>query len=152
MSGKKGIKTEIERFLFVCRESELSQTPFDVSLGSFKSQVNHILSGRTKPSREALDTLASKYNANINWFLSGLGSPYGNKRSALVEMVNQEKSVGRGVVIEDYVGKTTIPGPQAVIYPYNLINAGRFSCPVIPLSAKKSTKVTSLSSSFSLLG
>jgi transcriptional regulator with XRE-family HTH domain len=103
MSGKKGKKTEIERFSFVYQESGLSQTSFGTLSRFSKSQMNHFLSGRTKPSHEVLDALASKYNLNINWFLSGLGRLYGNKGNALVEMVKQETSVGRGVGIEDMI-------------------------------------------------
>jgi SOS-response transcriptional repressor LexA len=118
MGKKKGIKTEIERFLFVCQQSGLSQTAFGASLGLSKSQVSHVISGRTKPSRDVMDKLASQYGVNLNWFLSGMGTPQDGKETALIELVNQEAAAGRGILIEDYAERSTIPVPQVLIRPY----------------------------------
>jgi SOS-response transcriptional repressor LexA len=55
---------------------------------------------------------------NLNWFLSGLGDPYGNKERALVELVNQKAAAGRGVIIEEYAKVSTISVPYVLIRPY----------------------------------
>jgi len=119
MGKKKGLKTEIERFLYVCQQSGLSQAAFGASLGLSKSQVSHIISGRTKPSREVLDSLVSHYGVNLTWLIAGLGTPPEGEETALIELVNQEAAAGRGIQIEEYAEKSAIPVPQVLIRPYS---------------------------------
>jgi SOS-response transcriptional repressor LexA len=119
MGKKKGLETEIERFLFICQKSGLSQAAFGASMGLSKSQVSHILSGRTKPSREVLDRLASRYGVNLNWLLSGVGTPWESKETASIELVHQEAAAGRGIAIENHTKVSVISIPQVLIRPYN---------------------------------
>ena len=112
------MKSEIERFLYICQQSGLSQTAFGLSLGLSKSQVSHIMSGRTKPSREVLDKLVEKYGVNLNWFLSGQGNPQEQLETAFVELIDQEAAAGKGIFIEDYPETSSIPVPQALIHPH----------------------------------
>jgi SOS-response transcriptional repressor LexA len=119
MGKKKGLETESERFLFICQKSGLSQAAFGASLGLSRSQVSHILSGRTKPSREVLDKLVSLYGVNLNWFLSGVGTPQEAKETAFIDLVYQEAAAGKGITIEDYAEVSVISIPQALIRPYS---------------------------------
>ena len=92
--------SEIDRFLLIHKKSGLSQTDFGKSLGLSKSQVSHILSGRTKPSRDVLNKLISEYGVNLNWFFSGQGYPQDSQGVASIELINQEAAAGRGIRIE----------------------------------------------------
>ena len=112
------MKNEIERFLYICSQSGMSQTAFGSSLGLSKSQISHIVSGRTKPSREVLDKLIQKYGVNLNWFLSGQGYPQEKEEVAFIELIDQEAAAGRGALIEDYAETSSIPVPQALIHPH----------------------------------
>jgi SOS-response transcriptional repressor LexA len=127
------MKTEIERFLYVFRQSGLSQAAFAASLGLSKSQMSHIISGRTKPSREVLEKLVLKYKINLNWLITGgdllpayahqeagfgQGYPQEESEYSFVELINQEAAAGKGVYIEDYPETSAIPVPQALIHPH----------------------------------
>jgi len=109
---------EIDRFLFIYKQSSLSQTEFGKSLGLSKSQVCHILSGRTKPSRDVLNKLNSEYGVNLNWFFSGQGRPQESQGIASIELINQEAAAGRGIQIEDYTEANSIPVPYSIIHPH----------------------------------
>jgi phage repressor protein C with HTH and peptisase S24 domain len=74
---------------------------------------------RTKPSREVLDKLASRYGVNLNWLLSGVETPQERKETASIELIHQGAAAGRGVVIEDYAEVSAISIPQALIHPYS---------------------------------
>ena len=111
--------SEIERFQYIFRQSGLSQAAFGESLGLSKSQVSHIISGRTKPAREVLDSLAKKYNINLNWYISGQGNPQENEETALIELFNQDAAAGKGIVIGDYLESNMIPVPYTLIRPHN---------------------------------
>jgi SOS-response transcriptional repressor LexA len=127
------MKTEIERFLYAFNQSGLSQTAFGASLGLSKSQMSHIISGRTKPSREVLEKLVLKYKINLNWLITGgnllsayahpaadFGQGYLQEESkcAFVELINQEAAAGKGIYIEEYPETSTIAVPQALIHPH----------------------------------
>jgi phage repressor protein C with HTH and peptisase S24 domain len=56
---------------------------------------------------------------NLNWFLSGVGSPQEGEETALVELVNQEAAAGRGIFIDDYAETKVIPVPHVLTHPYN---------------------------------
>jgi len=115
---RKIIRNEIERLLYILELSGLSQTAFGASLGLSKSQMSHIISGRTKPSREVLVKIALKYKINLNWFISGQGCPQEESEITLVELINQEAAAGRGIFIEDYPETSAIPVPQTLIHPH----------------------------------
>jgi len=112
------LKSEIERFLYICKQSGLTQAAFGSSLGLSKSQVSHIISGRTKPSREVLDKLIQKYDVNLNWFLSGQGYPQEKEETAFIELIDQEAAAGNGTYIEDYAETSSIPVPYVLIHPH----------------------------------
>ena len=119
MSNMNKITTsEVERFLYICRQSGLSQIAFGASLGLSKSQVSHIISRRTNPSREVLDKLATEYGVNLNWFITGQGCPKEGQKTALVELINQEAAAGKGIFIEELAEINTIPVPHALIHPH----------------------------------
>jgi SOS-response transcriptional repressor LexA len=115
---KKVLENEIDRFLYILKLSGKSQTAFGVSLGLSKSQMSHIISGRTKPSHEVLDKLVLKYKINLNWLISGYGCPQEESETALVEFINQEAAAGRGIFIEDYPETSVISVPQALVHPH----------------------------------
>ena len=76
------------------------------------------MSGRTKPSREVLDMLVEKYGVNLNWLLSGQGSPNAQLETAFVELIDQDAAAGNGILIEEYAETSSIPVAQALIHPY----------------------------------
>ena len=115
---QKVLKTEIERLLYILKLSGLSQTDFGASLGLSKSQMSHVISGRTKPSREVLVKIALKYNINLNWLISGKGYPQEEAETTVIELFNQEAAAGRGILIEDYPETSAIPVPQTLIHPH----------------------------------
>jgi SOS-response transcriptional repressor LexA len=116
------MRNETDRFLYTLKQSGLSQTAFGASLGMSKSQMSHILSGRTRLSREVLEKLVQKYRVNLHWFITGeepsKGYPQEEPEYAFVELVNQEAAAGRGIYIEDYPETSAIPVPQALIHPH----------------------------------
>ena len=116
--ARKILKSEVERFLYILKQSGLSQTAFGSSLGLSKSQVSHIISGRTKPSRDVLDKLVEKYGISLNWLLSGQEHPNTQLETAFVELINQKAAAGKGILIEDYAETSSIPVAQALINPY----------------------------------
>ena len=119
MSNKnKTSESEVERFLYICRQSGLSQIAFGASLGLSKSQVSHIINKRTKPSREVLDKLAIEYGVNLTWFITGQGNPKEGQEIAFVELINQEAAAGKGVFIEELAETNIIPVPHTLIHPH----------------------------------
>ena len=95
--------SEANRFQLIRKKSGLSQTDFGKSLERSKSQISHILRGRTKLSRNVLTKLISEFGVNLNWLFSRQCCPQENQEIASVKLINQEAAAGRSILIEGRV-------------------------------------------------
>ena len=77
------METEEERYNFLQKSSGLSKLEFARSLGVSKERGYSLSKGIYHASREVLERLSAKYNANLNWFLLGEGSPFKPKEPIL---------------------------------------------------------------------
>jgi SOS-response transcriptional repressor LexA len=116
--GKMKLQTEADRFNLVLQKSGLSKKDFATSLGLSQSQASNIFRGIRKPSRETLDRLALLHGVDLNWFISGFGGTGGGHETISVELIDQQAAAGRGIVIEDYAEKHSIPVPASIIAPH----------------------------------
>lgn len=63
-----------ERLNFVLKDRK--QTPWGKSLGFTGASISHIFSGGRVPGPEFLNAIRRAENVNLNWLLTGEGSPY----------------------------------------------------------------------------
>lgn len=63
-----------ERLNFVLKDRK--QTPWGKSLGFTGASISHIFSGGRIPGPEFLNAIRRAENVNLNWLLTGEGSPY----------------------------------------------------------------------------
>ena len=72
--GKKMDLSFDERLNFVLKDRK--QTPWGKSLGFTGASISHIFSGGRIPGPEFLQAIRRAENVNLNWLLTGEGSPY----------------------------------------------------------------------------
>ena len=109
---------DAERYNFIFEKSGLSKKQFADSLGLSLAMNYQISSGRVKPPRDLLERLSTVYNVNLNWFITGEGSPCTDEDSVLIELLDQEAAAGSGMEVYDYPEKRTFQVPRSLIAPY----------------------------------
>ncbi len=65
-----------KRFEFIIENTEGSKTKFARGTGKTPAQITDICKGRGKPTFDYLLSLNVKYGVNVNWLLSGEGTPF----------------------------------------------------------------------------
>jgi SOS-response transcriptional repressor LexA len=109
--------TETKRYNFIQEQSGLSKKDFAATLGMTKAHGFQVSAGRVKPSREALTRLASLYNVNLHWLLTGEGASGLEPDTVLIDLLDQQAAAGRGRDVEDYPEKQTFQVPRSLIAP-----------------------------------
>jgi len=67
------------RFAYIREKTGLNKKKFADELGVNQSVSGDIELGHREPSREVLVKLATIYNVDINWLLTGIGEPFREK-------------------------------------------------------------------------
>lgn len=65
-----------QRFEFIIENTEGRKTKFAKSTGKTPAQITDICKGRGKPTFDYLLALNVKYGINVNWLVTGEGSPF----------------------------------------------------------------------------
>jgi SOS-response transcriptional repressor LexA len=107
-----------ERYRFIREKSGLSKKDFAESLGLSMNMGFQISTGRVRPSREVMERLASVYNVNLHWFITGEGSPGYNPDTVEIELLEQEAAAGHGRDAAEYPEKRGFQVPRSLISPY----------------------------------
>ena len=72
------IKERIEKLL---KEEGITSSKFADEIGTQRSSISHILSGRNKPGLEIIQKILSRYrNLNSEWLITGRGDIYKTDR------------------------------------------------------------------------
>lgn len=86
----------VSRFKFIRSKTELSQAQFAISVGVSRDIVSAIENGRQTAPLYLVRVLHSRYNINLNWLISGTGTPYlhvseeeEKKRKAIAKLKEQ---------------------------------------------------------------
>ena len=107
--------TETKRYNFIQEQSGLSKKDFAATLGMTKAHGFRVSAGHIKPSREALRLLASRYQVNLHWLLTGEGNSGLETGTVPIELLDQQAAAGRGREVEDYPEKQTFQVPRSLI-------------------------------------
>ena len=107
--------TETKRYNFIQEQSGLSKKDFAATLGMTKAHGFRVSAGHLKPSRETLLLLASRYQVNLHWLLTGEGRSGLETDAVPIELLDQQAAAGRGREVEDYPEKQTFQVPRSLI-------------------------------------
>ena len=118
-SGRGGsMGNEADRYNIIQKASGLSKKEFAESIGLSKAMGYQISSNRLKPPRDLLERLCTIHNVNLNWFITGEGSPKMDEDTVLIELLDQEAAAGSGREVDSYIEKRTFQVPRSFIAPY----------------------------------
>jgi phage repressor protein C with HTH and peptisase S24 domain len=117
------METQDKRYSAIRAKTGLSNQDFAASLGIAPSLSSSIESGSREASRDVLTRLATVYNVNINWFLTGkkdstVSLSETESDIVQIEYIRQEAAAGRGADIEDFPVTSAIPVLRSFVAPY----------------------------------
>jgi len=118
IENENRMKTEADRYNFIQQASGLGKKDFAQSIGLSKAMGYQISSNRLKPPRDLLERLCTVHNVNLNWFITGEGSPKMEDNSVLIELLDQEAAAGCGKEITDFIPHSTFLIPRSLVAPY----------------------------------
>lgn len=92
LSKNKEYTTEdyIARFKFIRSRTELTQSQFAVQVGVSRDVISAIENGRQTAPLYVIKALATKYDVNLHWLITGEGTPYFNVSQ---EDIDRQKAI-----------------------------------------------------------